>query len=208
MNGADGSNSFIDSSNPPVLVKANGNARISTTQSKFGGSSAFFDGTNSFLSISDKNVFDLKSQDFTFEVWVYPTSFSGYSEYATIFSSYGGGRTGAYVLYSIGGVLLFYIYPMGYVLSSGNALPINTWTHVAITRSNNFFMLFINGIRVATYKLDTTLTVDPNNDSIIGMYYPNATSFFAGYMDEFRLVKDRAAYVSNFTPPTVQFPDT
>lgn len=209
MNGADGSTSFIDSNDPPVLVTTNGNARISTTQSKFGGSSAFFDGTNSFLSISDKTVFNLQSQDFTFEVWIYPTSFSGYSEAATIFGSYGSARAGAYVLYTIGGVLTFYQYPSGNnMLSSGDALPINTWTHVAISRSNNVFMMFINGIKVSTNQLNITLTVDPNNDTTIGRYYPNPTSFFAGYMDEIRLVKGTAVYTDNFTPSTLQFSDT
>ena len=48
MNGANGSTSFLDSSRFGHTVTANGNAQVSTAQSKFGGASAAFDGNGDF----------------------------------------------------------------------------------------------------------------------------------------------------------------
>jgi len=43
-NGTNGSTTFTDSSVNNHTITRNGNAQISTTQSKFGGSSMYFDG--------------------------------------------------------------------------------------------------------------------------------------------------------------------
>src|SRR3972149_9214360 len=49
MDGANGSTTFTDEMGQAVT--ANGNAQISTAQSKFGGASGLFDGTGDYLSV-------------------------------------------------------------------------------------------------------------------------------------------------------------
>jgi hypothetical protein len=70
----DASTGFTDASLNAFSVTANGDARISTAQSKFGGASALFDGTGDFLSIPNNAVFDFESGDFAIEAWVYITA--------------------------------------------------------------------------------------------------------------------------------------
>ena len=65
---------FNDNSKNNFSVTAYGNAQISSTQSKFGGASAYFDGNGDYLEVSDNNLFNFGNGDFTIEFWIY---FSG-----------------------------------------------------------------------------------------------------------------------------------
>ena len=85
-NGTNGSTTFTDSSNSSHTVTASGNAQISTTQSKFGGSSMYFDGSGDYLVIAQDTSTDLSGVvDFTIEAWVRPANVSGTR---TIFSQW------------------------------------------------------------------------------------------------------------------------
>ena len=68
-NSNDSSTSFIDSSGTGKAVTANGDAKISASQSKFGGSSALFDGTGDYLSLADSDDWNFGSGDFTIDGW-------------------------------------------------------------------------------------------------------------------------------------------
>jgi len=68
-NGADNSTVFTDTSPTPKTVTAVGNAKISTSQSKFGGSSMYFDGTGDYLTSPSSTDFDLGGT-YTVEFWV------------------------------------------------------------------------------------------------------------------------------------------
>jgi len=72
--GSNGSTVFGDSSLSAHGVTAYGNAKISTTQSKFGGSSAYFDGSGDYLGAGDSNDWDIGSADFTLDFWVRPSN--------------------------------------------------------------------------------------------------------------------------------------
>ena len=53
MNGADGSQTFTDSSPSSKTVTTYGNAQIDTAQSKFGGASGLFPGGTDYISIAN-----------------------------------------------------------------------------------------------------------------------------------------------------------
>lgn len=67
--GSNNSTSFIDETGKPVT--ANGNAKTSTDQYKFGNASAYFDGTGDYLQIPYSSAFDFGSGDFTVESWIW-----------------------------------------------------------------------------------------------------------------------------------------
>jgi hypothetical protein len=67
---------YPDSGNNGKIVTANGDAKISTAQSKFGGASALFDGTGDYLSSADDSSLEMGTNDFTIEGFIYPTSVS------------------------------------------------------------------------------------------------------------------------------------
>jgi hypothetical protein len=96
MDGANNSTTFTDSSLTPKTVFANGDAKISTAQSKFGGSSAYLDGNGDHLSIPNSSDFEFGSGDFTIEFWAYVTALKGYQ--AFIAKSYAAADQNGWVL--------------------------------------------------------------------------------------------------------------
>ena len=70
--GANNSTTFTDSSSNNFTLSRVGDVKISTTQSKFGGSSIFFDGAGDYLTLANNSVFTFPSS-FTVEAWVFPT---------------------------------------------------------------------------------------------------------------------------------------
>lgn len=206
MDGTNDSTVFTDSGPAPKLITAHGNAKISTTQSKFGGASAYFDGNNSYLSVADRSSFDLKDKDFTIEAWIYPTSLN---DLETIFSCYGGPRYGAYILRIENSRLHFYVYP-SVDLHSIASITLNKWSHVAVTRSKGTFMLFLDGILVGSMESSSILTADEKSDPAVGVYFhpfgqKETGSYFSGYIDELKITDSFANYTSDFTLPTAPF---
>jgi hypothetical protein len=65
MDGTNGSTVFTDLSPVPKVVTRFGDAQISTAQSKFGGSSAYFDGTGDYLTVASSADFGFGTGDFT-----------------------------------------------------------------------------------------------------------------------------------------------
>jgi len=211
MDGSNGSTTFTDSSSNVFVVTANGDAQISTTQSKYGGASGYLDGSGDYLSIADDAAFDFGNQDFTIEFWLYLTA----------------GATGGKALISKGtwpsGLASFLVYygggsELGFYASTGDdgtwditnlqiqSTPSKeTWHHVAITRSGNVFRGFFNGVKEVeqTYSI----TLDNNASPVtIGSGAAGASAINA-YIDDLRITKGIARYTSNFTPPTAPFPN-
>ena len=63
-NGSNGSTNIIDSSPTPKTISVFGTAQISTAQSKYGGSSLYFDGTNNcFIGTPVDSIYTLGSDN-------------------------------------------------------------------------------------------------------------------------------------------------
>ena len=68
FDGSNGATSTTDSSNTGNTITFNGNAQISTTQSKFGSSSAYFDGTGDYIDAGGSSLRSVcDSGDFALE---------------------------------------------------------------------------------------------------------------------------------------------
>ena len=87
-------------------------------------------------------------------------------------------------------------------------IPLNTWNHIAFTKTANTGRIFLNGILKQTYTYVTSKGyiglpyVDSN--FVIGSTYWNGTYFLKGYIDELR-ISDVCRYTEDFTPPTEPF---
>ena len=87
-------------------------------------------------------------------------------------------------------------------LTGTATLSVNTWYHVAATRSGTTLRLFVNGV------LDGTLTSSTNitdtgftmGDTVPPRLGTNSSGMFNGYISNFRIVKGTAVYTTDFTP--------
>jgi hypothetical protein len=205
--GTNGSTTIIDSSPSPKTVTAVGNAQISTAQSKFGGSSLAFDGSGDYVSIADSADFTFGSGNFTIEFWVYPSDST-----QRIIASHGNaalpGTAWDFTRFSTGAVLFNCYDTVGSVIIGALQSPsitTNAWTHVALVRNGNSFVLYANGIGGSVLTSSSPL-YDPSSAIDIGRLV-GVGNAFNGYIDDFRITKGVARYTANFTPPTAPLPD-
>ena len=201
MDGSNGSTTFTDSSSNALTVTANGNAQISTAQSKFGGASAAFDGNGDWLSSSTNSALVFGTGDFTVEFFARWNSFSSYNSLYDSRSG-GGSAAGFIILTSSAGVLSVYS-GTTFVVSS-TALSANSWYHVACTRSGSNLRLFIDGSLAGSATYANNLT---DGNLIVGKTNEALSNYFNGYMDDLRITKGVARYTAAFTPPTTAFPN-
>lgn len=200
-NGAQ-NNTFLDSSNNAFPITRNGN----TTQGSFnpyvgpGCWSAFFNGSTDYLALPASTGFNFGTSDFTIEAWVYPTARVTNSAYIIGQASYGVGSDYIFCITNTG-ILQFYMTTGGAnIVTSVGTIPLNTWTHVAVSRSGTAFKLFINGV------IDGTLTSSVNiTNSFLPATIGNSTNntgsvYFPGYISNLRVVKGAAVYTAAFTP--------
>lgn len=208
-NGANGSTTFTDNSPTPKTVTANGNAQISTAQSKFGGSSALFDGTGDYLSIPSSSDFDFGSGDFTIEVWAMLNTIVGSHH---LIAKYGATATAPFALYQSASSVQFYASSNGSSwdllagVDVGTGLTTGVFYHLAVTRQGNTWRTFLNG------SLTTTVTasgvvVSNSGALMVGRGSSGAPQEFNGYLDDVRITKGVARYTASFTPTTAAFPD-
>jgi hypothetical protein len=216
--GTNGSTTIIDNSPTPKTVTAVGNAQISTAQSKFGGSSIAFDGNADYLTIPDSADWNLPN-DFTIEAWVYLTAYSannaGYFG-AVIVSQYtaaGGGSDLGWQL-RINGTASSYttinLYTGVTDLNFAATVSLNTWTHVAVTRSGSSIRAFVNGTQAgSTITNSDAFTESGNRQLWIGGLNDTTYRFWLpGYIDDLRITKGVARYTANFIPPAAPFPNS
>lgn len=195
-----------------------GNAQISTSVKKYGTGSLAFDGSGDYLVRPDAEFLRLSSGDFTIEAWVYLTG--NQPQFDGGVASYGATTTSAGWAVSItgssaGGTLNRLVYGVNASASGGaplygvNGIALNTWTHIAVTKSGTTVRLFINGSLDNSGTVTATPTTSTSYFFYVGTqaYDPTATTRqFAGYIDDLRITK-YARYTANFTPPAAAFPN-
>jgi hypothetical protein len=89
-------------------------------------------------------------------------------------------------------------------------MVINTWYHIAVTRSSHEFRGFVDGTQVGStvIRSASSLWIAGYGMAIGGAETSSGTAAnFNGYIDDFRITKGVARYTANFTPPAAPFPD-
>lgn len=176
-------------------VTAYGNAKVSTTQSKFGGASAFLDGSGDYLGIATDTSLTFAG-DFTIEMWYRASATNG-----ALIPLYNTADHLFYIGYNAGSPV-YTVFSGGNNRTTLNAISgwaLNTWYHVAFVRSGSTITIYHNGTSNTTGTWSSTVTTgNPNTIGVYSTYYHN------GYIDEVRVSKT-ARYTSNFTAPTGAF---
>jgi len=180
-----------------------GNTTISTAQSKYYGSSAYFDGTGDYLSIdvgistsTSDFVLGPSGSDFTIEMYLYATS----SANGGIISTYSNWNTSAgylnrWALIFSGNDIQWYNSAGG--IGMGESAILNQWVHYAICRSGSTITMYRNGTSIGTQTTNQNYTsIDP---LVTG--YINGWGYYQGYLQDLRIYKGVAKYTGTFTPP-------
>jgi len=218
MDGANGSTTFVDSTSNNLSITPFGNVAISTAQSRFGGSSAIFDGSGDYLQFADSESFNFGSGDFTIEMWIYPNALPGASFYHSLLSQRNGYTAEFSFSFHLapGGVPNFEISNTGnassgsYALLTGTSVSTGTWTHVAVTRQSGTLRMFQNGSLTGTNS-SANFTIYNSSATVKSGAFDNppwSNSYYNGYIDELRVTKGIARYTSAFTAPTSPLPST
>ena len=184
-----------------------GNAQISTTQSKFGGSSMYFDGSSGNYLKSNAAANDLYSfgtGDYAVEFWIYPTSLTG-NKFIIDFRPTSS-TTGLCILIQ-NSTLLVQI--NGTNLFSPSFTLSNQWSYIAVARTSGTTRLYINGSISGSGVSDTASYANggAGRPGIGGGGY-NTTEIFSGYIDDLRITKGsgRGYTGSTINVPSVNFP--
>jgi hypothetical protein len=193
-----------------------GNAKISTAQSKFGGSSILFNGTTDYCFLPAGHSFLFSKADFTIEAWVYISDNSSRkyilgpgTDTASHYKGFGFEIWGQQVcMWASSNGTTWDILESDTVGNRGaTLLAINTWHHVAATRSGSTFRSFVNGAVDKTFTSSATIFTDATIPYNIGRSgYLSGTFFYNGYIDELRVTRGYARYTTAFTPPTATLP--
>ena len=180
-------------------VTFNGDAQLDTAQKKFGASSLLLDGTGDYVSIATSQDFGFGTSPFTIDAWVRPTTLSG--DHHIIDMRDNSSDAVAMRLYvSSAGQVRINIGGSDQVTSSSN-LVVDTWYHIAVSRSGTDLRLFIDGAEVGSATNSTNM--GSTKGIKIGTNESNADGFI-GHIDEVR-VSNLARYTAAFTPRNGMF---
>ena len=184
FNGPNGSTALVDSSRRLHNFSHHGAAALSTAQSRFGTASIHFGTAQDYIIGDGSTDFSFGTKDFTVDFWIYLTAFGGdlfTTEPATVWLELA--MSGAFINVSNAS---------GTLINGTIALTLNTWTHIAVIRSSSVTTLYVEGVNSGSAS-------DTSNYNIA----IDAPVFggFNGYMDELRVLKNKAWWTAPFTPP-------
>ena len=171
---------------------ADGTAQLSTAQAKFGSASLLLDGTDDFVT-SDENI-DLSSGNFTVDMWIRPTSVTGYK------GLWQSGTSSLLNVYLIGNQVQGTVAGSTTLFLSSTRISANVWTMISVEREGNVHRLYINGV------LEQSSSTGNRPDDGVFAIGKNGFGDFNGYIDETRLSTVARYGGTSFTEPTTAFP--
>ena len=182
--------SFVDSCSAPHNPTPHGTVTQSATQFKFGSKSGYFDGTAGCNLTLPANVLFFGGVNVTIDCWVYLT---GTNTMITWDDNYDNWDRILFYVNTVGAHVTM-MRNGGASINMGftEAIPQNTWFHIAYVRNGTDRRIYYNGVSkaaVATASYQNNTGTQP----IIG----NGL----GYLDEHRLSIGIARWTANFTPP-------
>lgn len=196
----DGGQTITEGLRSSLTATVVGNAQISTSQYKFGSSSAYFDGSGDAVRFPATAPTWLGIIDFTIEFWAYTinyTTIRHFYDQRTVTTS----QVVPLIRVTTTGALSYYVSGADRITSSSDAILTDTWQHIAVVRSNGTTRMYLDGVQVGSDYADTNFYV--RSQPVIGGYTSGANSHY-GYIDEVR-VSNIARYTGNFTPASEPF---
>jgi uncharacterized protein YjbI with pentapeptide repeats len=139
-----------------------------------------FDGSNDYVTVA--NIGTLSS--LTVECWMYNTDSGNGSRYSQMVSRGANGISWDWAVYLIPGNTLRWVGPGGTTIDT-NVIPLNTWTHIAVTCNNVQTKIYINGVLIRTQS--TTNAMTNQTSSVMFGNDVSLTRPYKGRLSEIRI---------------------
>lgn len=190
---------LIDNSTNALTITSSGNQKpvavspftmttANTTVTNLG--STYAATNSSYLSYAPGGSDAFGTGDFTVECWFYPTVQS-----VNICMASSG--TGSWDLLTYANQLYWHENGGNLGGTGYGDLPLNSWHHLAVSRSGTTIKLFINGVQVYSATNSYNYSGAPATRGIGAVNGGSAPA----YVSDFRVIKGTALYTSNFLPP-------
>ena len=186
-------------------VTVYGDAQIDISDYKFGGASGLFDGDGDYLVLEDSDDWNFGYGDFTIDLWV---RFDGLPTGNTILLTQHQSAVDYWQLSVNSSTnVTFHSYINNSEVVTMNAatgIIADIWHHLAVARNSNTYRLFLDGNQIGADVINSNPMPDLDGDLYIGASGADSY-FFNGHIDEIRIVKGEAQWISNFTPPDNEY---
>jgi hypothetical protein len=161
--------------------------------------SMYFNGSTDYLEIPHNINQLIGTGDFTIEAWVYYTAIT----LANVILCKGDATAttsgvGSFAFATVAGTGVLYFDISGTNVLSGGVVPLNSWNHVAVTRSSGTMYLWLNGVNTAGSPVATSI----NYAAVmrVGRGRGNSTNYSTGYTSNVRFVIGTALYPGSDVP--------
>lgn len=192
--------SLSDMKGHPVTL-AGGMTR-SATQSKFGGYSAYFDGTDDYLALPEAD-FTFGTGDFTIDFFVYV---DGSVNQRFLVDFRPENTNGAYPSLSMTTTNGLNFWHSATVMITGAQVIADGWHHVELSRASGVTKMFVDGTQDGSSYTDaTSYGCGASRPRIGSGGYYTPELLFKGYIEDLRITKGVARHTANFTPPAAAF---
>lgn len=196
-----GSVSFLDSSTSAHTISVVGQTQHSTTASKFGKTSIYFDGATDYLTMADSSDWAFGTGDFTIDFWIKKNRLGVEEGILGQHIASGNGNPRNVIHLTTSNQIWFYDYNSGVSYTSNTPFADTNWHHIAYVRVSGNLSVYLDGNYDGSVSLPSS--TDNGNTMYIGfsMGSSGQYEYFQGYLDEIRISKGVARWTSNFTPP-------
>jgi len=198
---ASGGSGIVIVSYPDIYAAATSTTGSPTVSTSGSGSLVGVGGFGNNMIVypnSNNSSFAFGTSNFTIEFWMYASSFSNTP---VLYDSRPSATQGLYPTILTDGSGNIYYYTNSANQITGSTLSINTWYHVAVTRSGSSTKMFVNGTQVGSTYTDTNTYLN-QYPFIASSGYSIGSNYFTGAITNLRVNNTTAVYTSNFTAPT------
>ncbi|MDQ3099205.1 MAG: DUF2341 domain-containing protein [bacterium] len=171
-------------SNTTSEMWSDGSDTTRGTSGKFNGSLGF-DGSDDYVTVDT----DLPTVDFTYSAWVYPTS-SSLGQVLMVSTGSGGNELGIIKTATFNQIQI--VLDSATLFTSNQAITLNTWSHLVLTRSSGTVTLSINGKSASTGTDSDTLSFSTcplliGTDNDTSGCVNSLSDYFTGQIDDVRV---------------------
>jgi hypothetical protein len=199
MSGENNGTTFTDLSPSPKTITRYGDTKTVTAQSKYYGSSGYFDGAGDYLAVDHNSDLSFGAGDYTVELWARFDYASQLVDFPQLVNKGNGNSTlGAWEFFArkSNGTLTFRSNGATTDDITFPAVTDTGWHHYAISRSGTTLRGFFDGGLIGTKTAAANL-----NETSPVLLGSRLTAYYLGHLQDVRLT-GAARYTANFTPPS------